>query len=81
VLHARTRPLATAEITLLLTGRGDGTEVTMIETAGDPLSRLVLNVFTDPLVYLRNVESLRRLRRIAESGTSERSAAAAFQAD
>jgi uncharacterized protein YndB with AHSA1/START domain len=72
VLHARTRPLATAEITLLLTGRGDGTEVTMIETAGDPLSRLVLNVFTDPLVYLRNVESLRRLRRIAESGTFER---------
>lgn len=70
VLRARTRPLATAEIRLILTARGHGTEVTMIETAGDSLSRLVLNPFTDPLVHLRNVESLRRLRRIAESATS-----------
>jgi uncharacterized protein YndB with AHSA1/START domain len=69
VLRARTRPVATAQITLLLTARGHGTEVTMIETAGDPLSRLFLNVFTDPLVHLRNVESLRRLRRIAENRT------------
>ncbi len=70
VLRARTRPLATAEIRLILTARGHGTEVTMIERAGDPLSRLVLNPFTDPLVHLRNVESLRRLRRITESRTS-----------
>jgi hypothetical protein len=26
----------------------------MIETAGDPLSRLVFNPITDPLVHLRN---------------------------
>jgi uncharacterized protein YndB with AHSA1/START domain len=70
VLRARTRPLATAEITLLVTTRGQGTEVTMIETVGDPLSRLFLNVFTDPLVHLRNIESLRRLRRLAENRTS-----------
>jgi uncharacterized protein YndB with AHSA1/START domain len=69
-LRARARPLATAEITLLLAALGDGTEVTMIETAGDPLSRLVLNPITDPLVHLRNVQSLRRLRRMAESGRS-----------
>ena len=69
VLRARARPLATAEIRLLLTARGDGTEVTMIETAGDALSRLVFNPFTDPLVHLRNVESLRRLQRMAEGGT------------
>jgi hypothetical protein len=42
----------------------------MIETAGDPLSRLVLNPFTDPLVHLRNVEPFRRLRRVAEKRTS-----------
>jgi uncharacterized protein YndB with AHSA1/START domain len=70
VLLARARPLATAEITLLLNARDGGTEVTMIETAGDSLSRVLLNVFTDPLVHLRNVEALRRLRRIAESRTS-----------
>jgi hypothetical protein len=44
----------------------------MIETAGDPLSRLVFNPLTDPLVHLRNVESLRRLRRIAENGIPKR---------
>jgi hypothetical protein len=44
--------------------------VTMIETAGDPLARLVLHPFTELLVHLRNVESLRRLRRIAEDRTS-----------
>jgi uncharacterized protein YndB with AHSA1/START domain len=70
VLRAHARPLATAEITLLLIARGHGTEVTMIEMAGDPLSRLVFNPITDPLVHLRNVESLRRLRRIAEGRTS-----------
>jgi uncharacterized protein YndB with AHSA1/START domain len=70
VLRARTRPVATAEIRLLLTARDQDTEVTMIETAGDPLSRLVFNPITDPLVHLRNVESLRRLRRIVESRTS-----------
>ena len=72
VLRARARPLATAEITFLLSAHDHGTEVTMIETAGDKLSRLVFNPFTDPLVHLRNVESLRRLRRMAEGRTVSR---------
>jgi hypothetical protein len=70
VLRARTRPLATAEIRLPLTACDQDTEVTMIETAGDPLSRLVFNPITDPLAHVRSVESLRRLRRIVESRTS-----------
>jgi hypothetical protein len=70
VLRARTPPLAAAETTLLLTARGHGTEVTMTEAAGDPLSRLALNPFAEPLVDLRNVKSLRRLRRLAERQTS-----------
>ncbi len=68
VLHARARPLGTAVVTLELEPRDGGTEVTMTETAGDPLSRLAINRLTDPLVHARNVKSLQRLRRIAETG-------------
>jgi uncharacterized protein YndB with AHSA1/START domain len=37
-------------------------------TAGDTLSKLAINPLTDWLVHHRNVESLRRLKRIAETG-------------
>lgn len=66
-LQANARPFGTARVTLLMTPREGGrTDVTMIESAGDPLSRLVINPLTDPLLKLRNVESLRRLKRMAE---------------
>ena len=53
----------------MLLAKGDGgTDVTMIEVAGDRLSRLALNRLTDPLIHLRNVEALRRLKRIVETG-------------
>ena len=68
LLRARARPLGTAKVELQIESHGDGARVTMSETAGDPLSRLGLNPLTDPLVNLRNQESLRRLRRIAETG-------------
>jgi uncharacterized protein YndB with AHSA1/START domain len=68
VMHAKARPLGTATVSLLLTDRDGATDVTMVEVAGDPLSRLALNRFTDPLIHLRNVESLRRLKRIVETG-------------
>jgi uncharacterized protein YndB with AHSA1/START domain len=68
VMHAKARPLGTAKVSLLLTERDGATDVTMVEVAGDPLSRLALNRFTDPLIHLRNVESLRRLKRIVETG-------------
>jgi uncharacterized protein YndB with AHSA1/START domain len=68
VLHARARPLGTAKVTLRLTPQGAATLVTMREEAGDPLSRLAINPLTDWLVHRRNVESLRRLKRIAETG-------------
>jgi uncharacterized protein YndB with AHSA1/START domain len=67
VLHARARPLGTAKVTLLLSPQGDATRVTMREEAGDPLSRLAINPLTDWLVHHRNVESLRRLKGIAET--------------
>ncbi len=69
VLHARARPLGTALVTMLLERRGADTLVTMTEVAGDKLSRIGINPLTDWLLHLRNVESLRRLARIAESGS------------
>jgi uncharacterized protein YndB with AHSA1/START domain len=69
VLHARARPFGTALVTLLLEPRGGNTSVTMTEVAGDKLSRIGINPLTDWLLHLRNVESLRRLARIAETGT------------
>lgn len=68
VLRARARPLGTAKVEIVLDPRAGGTHVTMTEVAGDPLSRLALNRLTDLLVHRRNVESLRRLRRISETG-------------
>lgn len=68
VLHARARPLGTALVTLELTPKDGGTHVVMHETAGDPVSKLSINPLTDWLVDLRNEESLRRLKRIAETG-------------
>jgi len=65
-LRARARPLGSADIVLHLQPEGDGTRVTMIE---DPASAAV-NVLIGPLGHgllkLRNLEALRRLRRLAE---------------
>lgn len=67
-LQAKARPFGTARVTVQLTPMGVArTEVTMTETAGDPLSHLVLNRLTAPLLKLRNVQSLRRLKRLAEA--------------
>jgi uncharacterized protein YndB with AHSA1/START domain len=71
VMHARARPLGTARVAMRLTERDGGTFVTMTETAGDRLSKLMLNRLTDPLIRLRNAESLRRLKRIAETGIAK----------
>ena len=68
VMRARARPLGTAKVTMLLTERDGRTSVTMIEVAGDRLSGLALNRFTNPLIHLRNAEALRRLKRIVETG-------------
>jgi hypothetical protein len=50
---------------MLLEPEGTGTKVTMIEEAGDPATRLVLNPLTDPLVRARNAASLQRLEELA----------------
>jgi uncharacterized protein YndB with AHSA1/START domain len=68
-LEAKVRPYPGAHVTLYLQPEGDGTRVIMIE---DPANR-ALNLLIGPLghavIKVRNVESLRRLREIAECPT------------
>lgn len=66
VLHAKARPLfGTARVELDLERRGGGTLVTMVEDAGDPLTKVVFWGLTHLLVRGRNAESLRRLEELA----------------
>jgi uncharacterized protein YndB with AHSA1/START domain len=66
-LKAKARPLGTAYVDLRLTPTPRGTHVTMNEGPADRLSRLVHNPVADVLLHGRNVESLRRLKQVAES--------------
>jgi uncharacterized protein YndB with AHSA1/START domain len=66
VLHAKARPLfGTARVELDLERRGGGTLVTMVEDAGDPLTKVVFWGLTHLIVRGRNAESLRRLEELA----------------
>lgn len=61
------RPLSKAYVTLRLAARGGaGARVSMDEHAADLRTRLLFNALTDPLVRLRNHQSLRRLKALAE---------------
>ncbi len=68
-LKAKARPLGTARVTMLMQPRGTGTNVTMLEDPGDVVTKLVFNPLTHLLVRGRNVESLRRLKELAERAT------------
>lgn len=69
-LRAKARPLGTALVTLTLAPEDGGTRVTMVEDPADPLTALVFNPLTHLLVRGRNVESLRRLKEMAEDGSA-----------
>ncbi len=78
-LRARARPLGTAIVKLHLRPEGPSTtRVVMEEVAGDPFTKVLgFNPITDRLVKARNVESLRRLKSMAEGhGPSMEQAAA-----
>ncbi len=67
VLRAKARPfLGTAIVDLTLERRDGGTNVTLREDPGDALTAFVFNPLTHLLVRGRNVESLRRLKELAE---------------
>ena len=66
VLRARTRPLGVARVELRLEPHPAGTLVTMIEDPDVPLGGLLTPPPLHALIRLRNGESLRRLRALAE---------------
>src|SRR3954452_19576923 len=67
VLEARIRPFAVNKVDLRLHKRGTGTRVTMVEYPTGGIAKLVDNPLIDFALHLRNIESLRRLRRMAEA--------------
>jgi len=66
VLEARAMPVGIARVTLLLEPDGAGTRLTIDEVAEGGPARRVWNPLLDRLTWLRNIESLRRLKRLAE---------------
>src|SRR3712207_2543572 len=62
-MRVQARPVSTAYVTLRLQPNGEGTHVTMEEGPASLLSRLTMNPLTEPLMRMRNHESLRRLKR------------------
>lgn len=72
VLEARIRPFAVNKVEMRLRPSGSGTQVTMIEYPIGGIARKVDNPLMDFALHLRNVESLRRLRRMAEDGRTRK---------
>ena len=66
VLKARARPSGVAHVVLDLNENGTGTEIVMTEWPVEGFAKLVHNPLQDKLIHHRNVESLRRLKRLAE---------------
>jgi uncharacterized protein YndB with AHSA1/START domain len=69
-LLVKARPFSKAYVTLRLRQVAGGTRVEMDEVAADARSRLLFNFLTDPLIRIRNRESLRRLKALAEGKES-----------
>ncbi|MFL5894078.1 MAG: SRPBCC family protein [Thermoleophilaceae bacterium] len=67
LLESRLRPLIVAEVEFVLAAAGSGTRVAMTERVTGGLARLWLAPIRDALLAARNRETLRRLRRLAES--------------
>ena len=65
-LHARSRPVGTAEVTIRLEAAGAETEVIIEEDAISGPGRLVPKLVRTPPLTWRNVEALRRLAYVAE---------------
>ena len=62
------RPFLVARVEMRLRETRSGTHVTMIEKPVGGLYVLTRNPLGDRLMELRNAESLRRLKRMAENG-------------
>jgi uncharacterized protein YndB with AHSA1/START domain len=72
VLEARIRPFAVNKVELRMRRQGKGTHVTMIEYPTGGIAEKLDNPLMHVALHLRNVESLRRLRRMAERGETRK---------
>ena len=69
-LDAVARPFGRAKVELTLEPAGQGTKLTIVEDPSGWTSPLRLNPAVHMLIRLRNVETLRRLKAIAERRSS-----------
>ncbi len=69
-LLVKAKPFSKAYVTLRLRPVARGTRVEMDEVAADTRSMLLFNALTDPFIRIRNSESLRRLKALAEGKES-----------
>jgi uncharacterized protein YndB with AHSA1/START domain len=76
VMRVKARPLGTAKVELSMVPVSGGTLVEMREEPWDLWSRLLHNPVADIALHTRNVESLRRLKRLAEARRAGAPAAA-----
>lgn len=67
-LRARARPAGVAHVLIELEASGSGTNVVMFEEPVEGLPAKLHNPLQDHLIHRRNVESLRRLKWLAERG-------------
>jgi uncharacterized protein YndB with AHSA1/START domain len=65
-MRVNARPFTVAHVTLTLEQRDGGTHVVMREVPADARSQVTMNPMVTPLLHMRNAESLRRLKRLAE---------------
>ncbi len=66
LLRARARPTGIAHVALDLEARDGGTEVSIREWPVEGIAKTLHSPLQDKLIQIRNVESLRRLKRLAE---------------
>ena len=67
-LRARARPAGVARVRFDLRPQGSGTEITIEEAPIEGLPAKLHNPVQDHLIHTRNVETLRRLKWLAERG-------------
>lgn len=68
-LRAQIRPYPSARVTMYMQPDGDGTRVIMIEDPANAALNLLIGPLGHAVIKLRNVESLRRLKELAECPT------------
>ncbi len=67
-LRARARPAGVAHVLIELSPSGSGTDVVMSEEPVEGVPAKLHNPLQDHLIHRRNVETLRRLKWLAERG-------------